>query len=368
MSTVAVTTDVEVDRLEVSAYTIPTDSPESDGTLQWSSTSMVVVEAHAGGETGLGWTYGATAVGTLIQSKLAEAVEGCDAMDPQAAWAATTRALRNDGETGIAYLAVSAVDVALWDLKARLVGLSLSRLIGRYRGHTPIYGSGGFTSYSDEQLRDQLSGWVSEGIPRVKMKVGREPHRDPERVRVAREVIGDDAELFVDANGAYSRKQALALADVFREQARVSWLEEPVSSEDLEGLRLLRDRAPAGMDVAAGEYGFALPYFARMIDVVDVQQADMTRCGGVTGLLRVDAICKSRSLPLSGHCAPTLHAHALCGCECTVHLEYFHDHARIEDMLFDGALSPEGGELRPDPSRPGLGVELKRSDAQRYAV
>ena len=289
-------------------------------------------------------------------------------MDPQAAFAAMTREIRNDGETGIAYMAISAVDVALWDLKARLLGVSLSRLIGRYLEHTPIYGSGGFTSYSDEQLREQLAGWVEEGIPRVKMKVGRDPGRDPHRVRVAREAIGPEAALFVDANGAYSRKQALELAHVFREEAGVSWLEEPVSSEDLDGLRLVRDRAPAGVAVAAGEYGFALPYFNAMIDAVDVQQADMTRCGGVTGLLRVDAVCRSRAMPLSGHCAPTLHAHALCGCECAVHLEYFHDHARIEGLLFEGVPLPEDGELRPDPLRPGLGVELKRFEAQRYAV
>jgi L-alanine-DL-glutamate epimerase-like enolase superfamily enzyme len=364
----ATASDVCVDRVEVSAYTIPTDAPESDGTLEWDSTTMVLVEAHAGGETGIGWTYGATAAGELIVSKLADAVQGMDALDPQAGWAAMSVAIRNDGETGIAYMALSAVDVALWDLKARLLGLPLARLLGRYRESTPVYGSGGFTSYSDARLREQLGAWVADGIPRVKMKVGREPARDPQRVLAARHAIGDEAQLFVDGNGAYSRKQALELADRFHDSARVTWFEEPVTSDDIDGLRLLRDRAPAGMQIAAGEYGYELPYFARMVKVVDVQQADMTRCGGVTGLLRVDAICSARSLPLSGHCAPSLHAHALCACESAVHLEYFHDHARIESMLFDGALSPEGGALTPDPSRPGLGLELRRADAQRYAV
>jgi L-alanine-DL-glutamate epimerase-like enolase superfamily enzyme len=192
--------------------------------------------------------------------------------------------------------------------------------------------------------------------------------RAPQRVGAARRAIGDGAELFVDANGAYSRKQALELAERFRAEARVSWFEEPVSSDDLEGLRILRDRAPAGMEIAAGEYGYALPYFERMLGVVDVQQADITRCGGVTGLLRVDALCGARSMPLSGHCAPSLHAHALCACERAVHLEYFHDHARIEAMLFDGVLSPEDGALRPDPERPGLGLELREADAERYAA
>jgi L-alanine-DL-glutamate epimerase-like enolase superfamily enzyme len=351
----AVAGDVAVDRLDVSTSTIPTDQLESDGTLEWDSTTIVLVEAQAGGRTGIGWTYGDAAVGSLVESKLADAVAGRDAMDVQGAWAAMTRAIRNDGRPGIASMAISAVDVALWDLKARLLELPLATLLGRYREAVPVYGSGGFTSYSIDRLQEQLSGWVARGIPRVKMKVGREPGADPQRVSAAREAIGESTELFVDANGAYSRKQALELAERFAESG-VSWFEEPVSSDDLEGLRLVRDRAPAGMEVAAGEYGYELPYFERLMSVVDVVQADVTRCGGITELLRVDALCKARSLPLSLHCAPSIHAHVGCALECLVHCEFFHDHDRIEHELFDGVLSPEGGALRPDPSRPGLGL------------
>jgi L-alanine-DL-glutamate epimerase-like enolase superfamily enzyme len=365
-----VASDAAVERVDVSAYTVPTDAPESDGTLEWDSTTLVLVEARAGGRTGIGWTYGDAAAGALIESKLAGAVRGRDAMDVQGAWAAMTRTIRNDGRPGISSMAISAVDVALWDLKARLLGLPLADLLGRYQEAVPIYGSGGFTSYSVERLAEQLSGWVERGIPRVKMKVGRDPGADPQRVRAARAAVGEATELFVDANGAYSRKQALELAERFAADARVSWLEEPVSSDDLEGLRLIRDRAPAGMEVAAGEYGYDLVYFERMLaaGAVDVLQADVTRCGGITELLRVDALCKARSLPLSAHCAPSIHAHACCACECLVHCEFFHDHDRVEHVLFDGALSPEGGELRPDPSRPGLGLEMKRADAERFAL
>jgi L-alanine-DL-glutamate epimerase-like enolase superfamily enzyme len=355
-------------RLDVSSYTIPTDAPESDGTLEWDSTTIVLVQASAGSETGIGYTYGAEVIGTLIESKLAGVVRDRDPLDVQGSWQAMTQSLRNNGETGIAYMAVAAVDVALWDLKAKLLGLPLAKLLGRYHETVPVYGSGGFTSYSDEQLADQLSGWVEKGIPRVKMKVGREPDRDPERVRAAREAIGDAAELFVDGNGAYTRKQALALAEQFYADAAVSWFEEPVSSEDLEGLALLRDRVPGPMEVAAGEYGYGIGYFRRMLPNVDVQQADATRCGGITGLLRVDALCAAHETALSGHCAPQIHAHALAACQRTVHLEYFHDHSRIEGMLFDGALSPEGGALRPDDSRPGLGIELKQAEAERFAA
>jgi L-alanine-DL-glutamate epimerase-like enolase superfamily enzyme len=359
----------DVTSVSAHAYSVPTDAPEADGTLSWDATTLVVVDVEAGGQRGIGYTYADTATATLIDDKLAGVVRGLDALAPQRAALAMRRAVRNLGGPGIAAMAISAVDVALWDLKAKLLGVPLAQLIGAVHDAVPIYGSGGFTSYDVERLQEQLSGWVDQGIPRVKMKVGGAPGEDPERVAAARRAIGEDAELFVDANGAYSRKQALALAEQFAERG-VSWFEEPVSSEDLEGLRLLRDRAPAGMEVAAGEYGYEPAYFRDMLaaGAVDVQQADATRCGGVTGLLAVGALCEAHQLPFSAHCAPQLHAHAAAAIPTLRHLEYFHDHARIERMVFDGALSPEGGALRPDPGRPGLGIELKARDMERFAA
>jgi L-alanine-DL-glutamate epimerase-like enolase superfamily enzyme len=360
---------VEVSGLEVSAYEIPTDEPESDGTLEWDSTSLVVVEASAGDEVGIGFTYGDAAVATLISSKLADVVDGADALAPPAAWTRMRAALRNIGREGVGSMAVAAVDIALWDLKAKLLGLALADVLPRFVDRVPVYGSGGFCSYSEERLREQLGGWVAGGIPRVKMKVGREPERDDKRVRAVREEIGTAVELMVDANGAYPRKQALAWAERYGEHG-VSWFEEPVSSDDLAGLRLLRDRAPGGIAIAAGEYGWDLGYFERMLaaGAVDVLQADVTRCGGITGFLRVDGLCAARSIPLSAHCAPAISAHACCGIESLQHLEYFHDHVRIEGMLFDGTLEPEDGFLEPDRTRPGLGLTLRRADAEEFEL
>lgn len=361
--------DVAVESLSASAYEVPTDQPESDGTLEWDSTTLVVVEVQGGGETGIGYTYCHEAAALVAGTKLAPAVEGVDAMSPPAAWASMRVAIRQLGQQGIAAMAVSAVDIALWDLKARLLGRPLADVLPRFRESVPVYGSGGFTSYSLERLRDQLGGWAAAGMDAVKMKVGRDPEADARRLRAVEAAIGGRVSLMVDANGAYDRKQALDCARTFAAY-RVCWLEEPLSSEDLEGLALLRDRGPAGMSIAAGEYGWDLPYFQRMLDAgaVDVLQADVTRCGGITGMLRVDGLCKARSMPLSGHCAPQASAHALCASETVVHLEYFHDHARVEGMLFDGALEPQGGELKPDRSRPGLGIELRRADAEPYRV
>lgn len=360
---------VPLEWIEVSAYTVPTDLPESDGTLEWNSTTLVLVEAGAGGKRGLGYTYADTATGRLIHDKLAGIVQGKNAMAVAGAWEAMIHEIRNLGRPGIVSMAIAAVDTALWDLKARLLNLPLVTLLGAVRKSVPIYGSGGFTSYTIEQLQQQLAGWVEQGITRVKMKVGRQPEKDAARVRAARHAIGEQTELFVDANGAYSRKQALELAGAFDDCA-VTWFEEPVSSDDLDGLRLIRDRAPAGMEVTAGEYGYDLFYFRRMIEAgaVDVLQADATRCAGITDFRRVGALCQAQPLPLSAHCAPSLHLPAGCALAPVRHLEYFHDHARIEGMFFDGAPLPMGGELRPDLSRSGLGLEFKRADAARYRV
>ncbi|HET7825051.1 MAG TPA: enolase C-terminal domain-like protein [Anaeromyxobacter sp.] len=360
---------VEIERVEVRAATVPTDAPESDGTLEWDRTTIVVVTAAAGGERGVGWTYADAAAARLVRDALAPRVLGLDALDVESAWGLVTAAVRNLGRPGVAAMAVSAVDAALWDLKARLLGVPLARLLGRAREAVPAYGSGGFTSYGVERLVEQLGGWAAAGLRFVKMKVGRDAAVDPSRVRAAREAIGPGVGLFVDANGAYARKQALALADAFAALG-VTWLEEPVSSDDLDGLRLRRDRAPAGMDVAAGEYGFTPWYFRRMLEAgaVDVLQADATRCGGPTGFLRVAALCDAFQVPLSAHCAPQLHAHLCCAAARARHVEWFHDHARIERMLFEGALQPERGLLRPDPSRPGLGVEPRWSELERYEL
>jgi L-alanine-DL-glutamate epimerase-like enolase superfamily enzyme len=361
---------VTVDRLDVSVYTIPTEEPEADGTLAWESTTVVVVEAGGDGASGLGFTYGAAACATLIEEKLRDQVIGRDPMDVPGAWGAMVRSIRNLGRPGVASMAIAAIDTALWDLKARLLEQPLCGLLGMVREEVPIYASGGFVSYTDDRMTDQLRGWVNDdGIPRVKIKIGEswgtKEERDLERVTLARKAIGDRAELLVDANGGYTRKQAVRVAGTLREHG-VTWFEEPVSSDDLEGLREVRDLID--IDVAAGEYGYDLVYFERMVSAgaVDCLQVDVSRCAGITEWLRAVAVAAAHGLDVSGHTAQSLHSHPACAVANLRHLEYFHDHARVDRLLFDGVLEPAGGVLRPDVSRHGMGMELKRSNAQAY--
>lgn len=358
-----------VERVDVAAYRVPTEAPESDGSLTWEATTIVVVEVTGGGMRGLGYSYTDAGAASVVAGTLAPVLVGLDALATGAAWIAMVRSIRNLGRPGVAGSAVSAVDIALWDLRARLLGVSVADAVGGAHNVIPAYGSGGFTSLSDDELTDQLGGWAAQGLAAVKMKVGRRPEDDPRRVAVAREAVGAEVGLFVDANGAYTAKQATILARSFADLG-VTWFEEPVSSDDLAGLHRIRQGVPAGMEVAAGEYGYDLPYFAAMLDAgaVDCLQADVTRCGGITALLRVGALCDAHGLDLSTHTAPQVSAHACAGLWHLRHLEWFADHVRLEAMFFDGVLEPRQGALRPDPDRPGLGIEVRRTDVERYRM
>ena len=359
----------KITEAKVEVFTVPTDAPEADGTCSWNSTTMVLVTLGAGGRSGLGYTYADEATAKVVYSLLPKVVCGCDVFAHAEILQDFYQQVRNLGETGITRMAAAAIDNALWDLKARLLDVALVNLLGRARESIPVYGSGGFTSYSDDQLQRQLGGWAQQGFGMVKMKVGSHPEDDPRRVEVARGAIGQSCELFVDANGAYTVTQALRLAEEFAQQ-RVRWFEEPVSSDNLPGLNEVRARAPIGMDIAAGEYGYTAWYFRRMIDAgaVTILQADATRCGGISGFLNVAALCWAANLPLSSHCGPSMHLHVCCSVPRAIHMEFFHDHARIERMFFDGFSEPQNGMIKPDLSRPGNGLELKEKDAAVYRV
>jgi L-alanine-DL-glutamate epimerase-like enolase superfamily enzyme len=358
-----------ISRVTARAFKIPTDAQEADGTLTWNSATVVVVDVEAAGKTGTGYSYTHAAAADIVTSVLAGVLRDEDAFSIPCLWQAMVGSVRNIGRPGLGASAISAADIALWDLKAKLLEVPLVLLLGQARDEVPIYGSGGFTSYSVERLREQLAGWVEGlGCRWVKMKVGSAPEHDLERVRAAREAIGT-AGLYVDANGAYTRKQALHFAGVYSGLG-VVWFEEPVSSDDLDGLHLMRDRAPAPMEIAAGEYGYDQIYFRRMLqaEAVDVLQADATRCGGYSGFLKAAALADAWGIPLSAHTAPALHLPVCCAAPRLRNIEWFHDHVRIERRLFDGAPEARAGAIRPDISRPGHGLRLKEQDAERLAA
>ena len=362
---------VPIDRIDVSAYKVPTDSPESDGTYRvgcdhaWSWSRR-----PAGGKTGLGYSYADTATARLVRDLLAGVVKGRDAMAVPGAWSAMVAAIRNLGRPGIASMAISAVDAALWDLKARLLDVALVTLLGAVREAAPVYGSGGFTSYSIEQLRDQLGGWAAAGHPagqdEDRPPSGRRPRPGPGRPRGdragRRAVRRRQRGLQPQAGAGHGRGVRRAGRDLVRgagllrrprrappaarPRRRPAWTSPPASTAT----------------TCSTSAGCSRP--ARLTCC----RPTATRCGGITGYLRAGALCEARGLPFSAHCARRCTPTPAAPCRPSATSSIFHDHDRIEHMFFDGALTPVGGALHPDPGRPGLGLEFKRQDAARYAV
>jgi L-alanine-DL-glutamate epimerase-like enolase superfamily enzyme len=354
-----------IERVQTAAYSFPTPSPEADGTLSWDSTAVVTVTVEAGGQVGLGWTYSSPAAAAVVEHHLASAISGIDACDVQASWEAMHRACRNLGTRGLVMQAISAVDIACWDLKARLLGVSLTRLFGRCRDEVPIYGSGGFTTMTDQQLDEQVQWWHSVGATAGKIKIGEawgtNVARDLARVVRLRELGGEKFEIMVDANGAYSAAQARRVGAQL-DALGVTWFEEPVSSDDPAGLAVVRDALRC--DVTAGEYVADIADVVSLLPVVDCLQLDATRCGGYTGWLRGAALALAHNLQVSAHCSPALHAHVAGAVPNLRHVEWFADHVRLEEKLVDGGPATRAGVLHSDPGRPGHGMTLRSSAAE----
>lgn len=368
MITITQNIEARLQKGTVQTYRIPTDETESDGTLKWDHTDLVLVTVQAADKTGIGYTYASPAAASLISDILIPELKGKDALDIPGLWYHMQNKLRNLGHPGISAMAVSAVDNALWDLKAKILGLPLCKLLGKVRESITAYASGGFTSFDPQELKEKFQQWKDEGHHIFKMKIGRDKQQDIKRMEAAREVIGD-AQLFVDANGAYFPTEAAAMADILKE-FDVKWYEEPVTSDDLDGLRFVREKIAAGIRVTAGEYGFTPTYFNRMLAAksVDVLQADATRCGGITGFLKAHTLCEAYHMPFSAHCAPSLHMHPGVALKNMQHIEYFRDHVKIESELFEGFVHASDGKMFPDLSRPGFGIEFKYSDAKKYLI
>lgn len=352
---------------QVFVYKIPLKEEETDGTLTWNHTVLVLVLLTCENHTGVGYTYANKATGTMIQQQLFPIVHHQDPMAIEGLWKKMYKETRNLGRPGITSFAIAAIDNALWDLKAKLLQVPLCILFGQVNTLVPIYASGGFISQKGKKLKTIFQQWKQEGHTRFKMKIGGDLQEDLKRIQIARKVIGED-DLFVDANGAYFPKEACAIAHQLT-KFNISWFEEPVTSDNIKGLSFVRKNGPASLRIAAGEYGFDLTYFLNLLSsqAVDVLQADATRCG-ITGFIKAHTLCKAFHLPFSAHCAPSLHLHPSLSLENLIHIEYFIDHVRIERELFDGFPEPLDGNLQPDLSRPGLGLKFKFTDAQQYQI
>jgi L-alanine-DL-glutamate epimerase-like enolase superfamily enzyme len=351
--------DSAITGVRTAVYRFPTPQPEADGTLEWHATTAVTVTLEADGCSGLGWTYSSRAAAAVVDDELLPHVLGRSALDVTDGWSAMRRAVRNLGSGGLAMQAVSAVDVAWWDLKARLLGVPVGDLLGRCRDAVPIYGSGGFTTLDDVGLAEQVEEWAHAGCTSMKIKIGEswghEPGRDLRRTRELRRLAPEGTQLMVDANGGYTVGEAVRVGDRL-DDIGVVWFEEPVSSDDTAGLAAVREALAC--DVAAGEYAATPDDVTALLPVVDCLQLDATRCGGYTGWLRAASVAEAAHLEVSAHCAPSLHAAVAAAVPNLRHVEWFVDHARLEPQMLDGVPEVHHGALHPAGDGVGHGMTL----------
>ncbi len=354
-------------KITLAAYKIPCEIHESDGTFEWDSTTIVVVSIKMDQWTGMGFSYGHEACLDVIKNTLSPHLKQIDVQDLPSIFGHMKNSVRNIGLHGIAAHAISAVDIALWDLKAKILDKPLCQLWGKTQDKIPIYGSGGFTSESPEKIARQFLQWKEKGVFRFKMKIGREPSQDFDRVKKVRGCLDASDEIFVDANGAYQRKQSLDFAKKFKELG-VTWFEEPVPADDLEGLKFIKDNAEIA--IASGEYGYDPVYFKNMLQAqaVDILQADATRCCGFTGFLQICHLSKAFNIPLSSHTAPSIHLHAALSDSNVCHMEFFHDHVQIEEKYFEGFPLLKDGFLFPHLQRRGHGLELREKEIEKHLI
>jgi L-alanine-DL-glutamate epimerase-like enolase superfamily enzyme len=307
----------------------------------------------------------------VIQRVLKPALVGQDPLCIEKLWDDMFWRVRGFGRKGVAFCAISAVDIALWDLKAKLFGVPLYRLLGPYTDRVPIYGSGGWTSYSEAELVREQTGYVERGIPRVKMKVakdfGHAEAEDVQRLKAVRKAVGDEVEIYVDANNGYYAKQAIGMARHLADY-NVKWFEEPVLADDIAGLAAIA-RA-IDIPVATGEHEYTRYGFKELIAQggADIVQPDVGRVGGVTEWMKVAHLAHAFNLPVAPHAVQLVHLHLAC---CTPNLKVVECLGTADEtdrLWYTEFPEQRDGYWSPYPDRPGLGLELSPEAIRKYAV
>jgi len=343
--------------------------PPKEG-AQGRSALFVHIKTDEGIE-GLGTSAGSTAVQAVVEDSLKEVLIGEDPFNIEKLWNLMFWTVRGVGRKGIAFCAISALDIALWDLKAKALNLPLYRLLGPYTDTVPVYGSGGWTNFSESELVAEQVGYVERGFPRVKMKVGKDfgmsEDEDVKRLAAVRKAVGDDVEIYVDANNGYYAKQAIRMSQIF-EQFDVKWFEEPVLADDIEGLSVISQSTT--IPVATGEHEYTKYGFKELISRggADIVQPDIGRVGGVTEWMKVAHIAHGFNLPVAPHAYQLIHLHVACATPNLKVVEYLGVSDQSDRVWYTEFPEPVNGMWSPYPDRPGLGLELDPDVVKKFKV
>ena len=351
----------------------PDALPFHDSTMRQVGTSWAGIFVHIKtdeGHEGLGLGV-VPSSRELIETTLKPLLIGQDPLQHEKLWEDMFWAIRGYGRKGMAFCALSAIDIGLWDLKGKIFNAPLYKLIGHYTETVPVYGSGGWTHFTEAELVREQAGFVERGFPRVKLKVGKDfgkaEAEDVRRLAAVRKALGDDVEIFIDANGGYYARQAIVMARRF-EGYNVGWFEEPTHADDIAGLA---EVARAGIiPVATGEHEYTKYGFKDLIAAggVDIVQPDVARIGGITEWLKVAHLAHAFNLPVAPHAIAPVHLHLAC---CTPNLRAV-EVLGVEDEVYRRWFTElpafKDGNWSPFPDRPGLGLELDPKAVERYRV
>ena len=360
-------TELEVELLRVPPTIQLQDAIQRISTWEWVLVTLRTDE----GISGTGWTYtlgmGGTSIRDLIDVYLRPLLIGADAENVEQIWQRCAAELHAIGSTGISSLAISAVDIALWDAVGQKHGVPLYRLLGGSRETVPAYASGLNLHLEGDSLAEQLTGFLDRGYKHVKVKVGRDDlAEDVERVARARQTIGSDAALFLDANQKWTGADAVRRVRAL-ERFDPHWIEEPVIAEDIEGNSLVR--AKVSTPVALGETLYSRYQVADYIraGAVDIVQVDIARVGGFSEWMKIARLAAAHNLPMAPHYMTELSVHALCAIDNGLILEDIEGGTLTELGLLAEPFTIEAGFARP-PARPGHGIVFDTDAIARYRV
>lgn len=344
----------------------------ADSTRHVETIGFVVVDVSTNqGIHGIGVTYhevGGEAIREFIQYAIAPKMVGRSPFETETLYEENFHYMRGVGRKGLAYCAYSAVDVALWDIKGKALGMPLYRLLGGTNPCVPIYGSGGWTSYSTEELVAEAKMMVARGYKKIKLKVGvdggRNPSEDVRRVAAVREAIGPDIGFMLDANNVWRASAAMQFANRVREY-NIEFFEEPVFADDIPGLAEFK----RGTDIplATGEHEYTRFGVRDLLlnNAADIVQCDVTRCGGYTEMLKIVGMTQAWNKGFAPHGMEHMHMHLVAAAPNGMYLEHLFMFDEVVHNVYKDAPEPKDGILTI-PDKPGLGIELNEDYIREY--
>jgi len=354
----------KISKVDVHLVSVPIKAGFSDATRKVETVGYTIVRiATDQGLEGFGITYhevGGEATKSLILKNMAPKLIGRSPLETEVIWQEFFHYLRGVGRKGLMFCALSAVDIALWDLKGKIVNLPLYKLLGGNKTKIPVYSSGGWTSYADQELVDEMKSMVKQGYSLIKFKVGveggRNPRRDLERVRKVREGVGPEIGLLLDANNCWDSATAVQFANNVREY-NIMLLEEPVFADDIPGLA--RFRRGTDIPLATGEHEYTKFGVRDLVlnEAADIVQTDGARAGGYTESLKIAAITQAWNLKFAPHALENIHIHLVSAVPNALFLERLLLYEEITAQVYKNAPLPVNGFMEI-PDLPGLGLEL----------